>query len=187
MASATLTWNAPGGTNSTNQTVKYRLFGASSWTAFSVVSPSTNTATITGLLDNKIYEFQVDNMCTVGGPSSSSIDRKIKIICPNITPTPSYNSVSYSFTHVGGDVTKYDVSLYQADGVTLLGTKSHTSPSGTMSDVFNGLSGSTGYKIKVTVYAGVDFSFSSVCAPVSFTTGATPICNAPTSVVATIS
>ena len=187
MATAVLNWNAPGGSNSINQTVKYRLNGASSWTTFANVSASTATSTITGLSDNLIYEFQVINNCTVGGPSNSTSDFKIKIICPSVTTTPTYNSVAFSFAHVGGDISKYVVDLMNSDGTSILGTKTFVSPSGTISDTFTGLTGSTAYQLRVTIYAGTSFSFSKVCTNTSFSTSVTPTCSAPTAVVATLS
>lgn len=184
---AVLTWNAPGGANSINQTIQYKKLTDSTWTVFATVSAATASSTITGLLDNVIYQFEVVNNCSVGGPSTSAPDVKIKIVCPAVSQSSTYNSVTFNFTHVGGDVSKYTMELMNGDGSSSIGMKTFTSPSGSISDSFTGLSGSTAYQLKLTVFAGNAFDFSKTCTNTSFTTAATPVCNAPTAVVATLS
>lgn len=184
---AALTWNAPGGSNSLNQTIRYRKIGTSTWTNFATLGPTANTSTITGLDDLYIYEFQVVNNCTVGGPSQGISDFKIKILCPTVTFTNTFNSITYSFSHLGGDVSKYVIDLMDSSGSSIIATQVKTSPSGTITDLFAGLTGSTNYAVRITVYAGSTYTFTKVCPNTIVTTAATPTCDAPTAVVATIS
>lgn len=181
---ANLMWVPTGGANSTSQIVQYRVPSVSaSWTNFATVGPTVSTSNITGLNDNRIHEFRILNNCTVGGSTSSTVDQKIKFVCPNVTTSLTYDSVGYSFSHVGGDITNYQVDLLTSGG-SIVATKTHSSPGATITDSFTGLSASTVYKLKVTMTAG---AFSKICDDVSVTTPAAPACNPPTSVTVTIS
>jgi hypothetical protein len=185
---ATLTWTPAGGSNSASQDVQYRVRGAGSWTTFQTVSASTATLPITGLTDNVIYEFRVVNNCTVGGPTPSNEDEDIKFTCPVLTVTDTYNSVSVSFTHLGGAVNAYDIQLLNTAGNTVLSTFAVSSPSGTVSHTFTGLTASTSYNVRVIPKATGDTAYSKTdCALSAVTTDGTPTCDAPTSVSASLS
>ena len=86
MAIFNLNWTPAGGVNSLNQTAKYKLNGAVTWltTGFTPANPMNalvNTTQITGLLNNTIYQFQVDTNCSIGGPTSSPIVQRIGFDC----------------------------------------------------------------------------------------------------------
>ncbi len=179
---ATLTWTPAAG--ATSQLVQYKLATASTWTTFgSALSGTANTATITGLADNQIYNFQVVTECSGGTPKESNMDTKIKLTCPNITTTKTTTSISYSFPELGGSVTSYTVKLYSAAGAEI--TSQTPTGTTTRSGSFTGLTAETTYKIGVIVTAGT-FSKSD-CAQVTITTDAETACNAPTSLTATVS
>ena len=82
-----LTWsppNADGGTPVTDYTVQYRVEGAAEWLTFND-GPSANTgATVTGLDDGTVYEFQVIAVNPVG-PGAPSLPTTGK---PAFIPTP---------------------------------------------------------------------------------------------------
>lgn len=185
MASATITW-VPAGGVSTSQDIQYKASTSGIWITYASVGPTISTATIPGLIDNVIYDFRIVDDCSYGGPSPSGEDHKIKITCPIVTITPTYNTVGYSFVHLGGSISKYVVELLNSVGATLA-TNTHTSPTGTITGTFTSLIPTTSYKIRVTVYAGPSFTFNNVCSAQNFTTGAPPVCNPPTGVSATIS
>lgn len=160
---AVLTW-----TPATNisQDIQYRtISGTTTWNLFSSLGPSANTETITGLLDNRIYEFRVVNNCSNGGVAYSNLDTDVKLTCPTVSYTMGSTLNFYSFTHLGGDITKYEVLIYASDGTTLLSTNIHDAPSGTVNGSFTSTA-STTYKVEVRVYAGNApgiYTYSKVC------------------------
>lgn len=177
----TLTWTT--GAGAASQDVQYKLSTATTWTTHENVAGNITTSNIAGLLDNRIYDFRVITNCAGGTPTPSVTTQQIKITCPVVSTTPSDVSIGYSFPELGGSVTAYTVKLFNSAGDTELASQS---PSGTTtrSGTFTGLTASTSYKIRVIVTAG---SFSKTdCAMVSVSTTATPACNAPTDVTASV-
>jgi hypothetical protein len=184
MATANLTWTPAGGANSLSQDVQYKVSTSSTWITHSNVGPSINTATITGLLDNTVYDFRVINNCSVGGPTPATQYQTVNLTCPVVTVTPSYDSIGYSFTHLGASVDSYTVELLNAsDGV--VATINELTPSGTVTNSFTGLTASTVYKVRVTVKVGS--TFSKQCTATTTGTIAAPTCDPPTGVSATMS
>ena len=185
MAQAVLNWTPAGGTNSTGQKVEYKKYNDSTWIEAASVGASISTYTISSLLDNTIYDFRVINICQVGGPTPATMDQKIRFVCPTVTLTPTYNQIGYSFTHVGAGITKYVIELLDSAGVTIIATDTVATPGSTVSGNFTGLNSTTGYKVRLTMYAST--LFNSSCALQAVSTSAPPSCNPPTNVVATIS
>lgn len=177
----TLTWTAGGG--ATTQTVQYKLASASSWTTHETVAGNIATSNITGLEDNKIYDFKIITNCAGGTPTGSTPVQQIKITCPSVSTTPSDTTIAYSFAELGGSITAYSVKLFNSAGDTEISSQTPTGTT-TRSGTFTGLTASTGYKIRVIITAG---SFTKTdCTMVSVSTTATPACNAPTNVSASI-
>lgn len=184
MSSFILNWTPAGGITSTGQQVQYKLSTASTWTTAATVSAGTNTYTATGLWDNTIYDFQIVNLCSLGGPTSGTNFQTINIVCPTVTITPTYNSVSFSFAHPGASITEYRVDLLDNAGTTVIAFKNITPSGGTVSDSFLGLTAATNYKLKLTVKAG---TYSKACPVQSFSSEPFPTCDAPTALTVTIS
>lgn len=191
MATANLVWTPAGGGNSLSQTVQYKLAPSGVWIDHSTVGVAASTATINSLLDNTLYQFRIINNCSVGGPTPGTLDERVKFICPNVSITPSHASATFSFTHVGGNISKYTIDLLDSTGLSVMGSIVVNAPSGVVSDSFYGLTPSTLYKIRVTMeISGVTNQValkSNICTSVDFSTIAAPICPAPSSVVATMS
>jgi hypothetical protein len=175
----TLTWTPGAGASS--QIVQYKLSTSGTWVTHETVGGGVSTSSITGLDDNKIYDFRVITNCPGGASSPSLTAQQINIICPSVSTTPSDTSIASSFSELGGSVTSYTVKLFDAAGVTELSSQT---PSGTTtrSGTFSGLTASTAYKIRVIITAGT-FTKSD-CAFTDVTTLAT--CNPPTGVTASI-
>lgn len=186
MASANLTWVNGGGANSTGQEVQFKLPSSGVWTVFSTEPPTATSKTVTGLLPDTIYDFRIVDVCSDGGPTPSAQIQGAFLTCPVLTVTELPTALSYSMTHIGGDITRYLVRLYDSTGVNLMQTKQHDSPSGTMSSTFSGLTPSTAYVIQVVVFAGPSFSFSKVCATLNHNTADPATCAAPTGVTVTM-
>jgi len=72
MATVTLTWTPAGGSNSVNQII-YRGLDLSVSTLLTTVSPSVATYTDTTAPDGVIVYYRVDNICTNGGPTASTV------------------------------------------------------------------------------------------------------------------
>lgn len=174
MAQAVINWTPGGGGNITSQDVQYRVQGATNWTtAVSGLSAATNTYTITGLSVNTIYEFRIVSNCTFGGPIYSAIMTDIEWSCPTISVTPTHNTVTYSFSSLGGSISAYTVDLLASNQTTVVQTRT------TVSGIFDSASitPSTTYYVRLTLTAGTQ---TNVCPLVTATTTATPTCPIPT-------
>ena len=182
-----ISWTPAGGSNSVNQTVQYKATTSATWITFGNVASGVSTATITGLVNNTKYDFQVIDNCSVGGPTASTAAHGLQFACPTVTLTPTYNSVQFDFTLSGiGDISKIDVQLLATDNTTVLATQTITGPTNTAyTKIFTGLSASTTYNGRLIQYA--DTSYTGNCASQSTTTAVTPACVAPTNVTAVLS
>lgn len=183
MSSFLLNWTPAGGLNSSGQEVQYKLSTVGTWTTATTVSASTDEYTIDDLLDNTIYDFQIVNLCTYGGPTTGTNFQTINIICPTVTITPTYNSVGFSFTNLGASITEYRVDLLNGAGTTVLAFKNIAAAGSTITDNFVGLSASTSYKLRLTVKAG---TYSKQCSADTFSTAALPSCSAPSGLSVTV-
>jgi len=185
MASATINWTPAGGI-STGQRVEYRIKSVGgSWTVFTTLSSTVNTATVTGLADNTVYEFRIVNICSGNDVPSPTIEG-IKQTCV----VPSYSvtgtTATISFPHLGGELSKYTIKIKTASSV-LITSVDKTGPftvGSTISHTFTGLTAGVSYIITVTPFVGI-YNLNE-CFQVDVLTVA-PTCSAPTSVTATIS
>jgi len=183
MSSFLLNWTPAGGLNSTGQQVQYKQSSSSTWITATTLGPGVNTYTLNGLLDNLIYDFQILNLCTYGGPTSGTAFQSVNLTCPTLQITPTFNSVSFSFPTLGGSVNEYRVDLLDATDSSVIAFKNMVALTGTIGDSFTGLDPQTNYQLKVTVKAE---TYSKQCSPVPFATAALPVCDSPISLTATI-
>lgn len=184
-----ITWTPATGSNTLNQTVQYKATDSATWISFATVASGVSTSTITGLVNNTIYDFQVIDNCSVGGPSSSGVIHAIQFACVQMTITPTYNNIQVSFNLANLiDVTKMDVVLLAANGSTSIATQTITAPTNTAYTLnFTGLTPSTTYNVMLTNYAGAAFAYSASCPQQGTATSAAPVCAAPTNVSAVLS
>lgn len=172
--SANLTWILDSNSNNGPLTVQHKLASVSNWSTDTSVPVGTITAGVTGLNQNRIYNFQVINNCSFGGPSPSTPFNVIELTCPTVNLTSTSNSVSYSFVSLGGDIDSYTIALFDSTGNNLIQTKTESVPfSSTITNSFSGLTPNTSYQAKVTVAAG---TFTKVCNPQTITTPNVPTC-----------
>ena len=174
MAQAVINWTPGGGGNIASQEVQYRVQGTTNWTtAVSGLSASASTYTITNLAVNTIYEFRVISNCNISDTIASATMTDIEWFCPTITVTPTHNTITYSFSALGGSISAYSVQLLSNDLSTVIQTLT------TVSGVFNSVSiaPSTSYKVRLTLTAGTN---TNVCTPVSTATTTPPTCPIPT-------
>lgn len=171
---------------STNFKVKYRLeSGDPTWLSYLIpVPPTSGTTAVIHGLDNRIYDFQIQNLNGADNPLSL-ITSDCGITAPDLAISPTSNSVGYNFSNLSQDMTSYTVQLTtQVDPGTILGT--HTLPAGSFPsqviDSFTGLSPLTGYRFVISPVANSFSEFFTY----NFTTLASGICPDPLQVTATL-
>lgn len=181
---ANLNWSLDTNSNNQNQIVQYKLNTAANYTTATSVNSITTTYSISGLNKNSIYNFQIVNNCSSGGPSPSTAVNAIEFTCPTVNLTSTSSTVTYSFINLGGSIDTYVVTLLDSTGTNVIQTKNVTQPfSNTITDSFSGLSATTGYQVQVTVKAG---QFNKNCAAQTITTSAIPACPSISNFTATI-
>lgn len=104
-------------------------------------------------VQNVLYTYKAISNCSLSAPSVSG--NYAHFDCPAVTLTPGDTIVSYSFTNAGGEIDKYEISIYDSTGTTLIHTNTHTpafpSPiTGTFVYLENGLN----YKVRLKVFIG---------------------------------
>lgn len=191
MANFTITWPAPGPSNSTGQIIEYRDVSAGgSWTGSVNVAPTVGTYTFVGLDDNTVYEFHVINECIYGGSVvSSNTLSYAQLNCPVITLDPNYDSIigysiDFTWSPDGPDTyIELDVTLLDSTGTSTLDSVTLMAP--TYTHTFTGLSAGTTYQVHVNVkidLSGVGsgpYLTKTNCVNQSATTAEAPACNTP--------
>lgn len=106
MAFFTASWTPAAVPNVTGQIFKYRITGDTTWLTSGItpnnpLSNTQNTATVTGLLNNTRYDFQVDSTCAVGGPTPTPVMQKIVYACIGGISTGQNGNNSVTITVAG--------------------------------------------------------------------------------------
>jgi hypothetical protein len=179
MASFDLSWVPAGSLISVSQQVQYKEAASSTWLVAATLSASTEVYIVDGLTDNTIYDFRIVTDCAFGGPTPSAPFQIIDFVCPEVTITPTFELMGFSFVHLGGSITEYQVDLLDDTGEEVLDTKIFSSPSGTIVDSFTGLDPDTSYGLGITLTAGV---YLEQCPVETFSTAAVPSCMVPSNV-----
>lgn len=156
MANFTITWPAPGPSNSTGQIIEYRDVSAGgSWQGTINVSSIVGSYTFVGLHDNTVYEFRVTNECIYGGTELSNTLSSAFLNCPSFTVNPNYTfvdgyTIDFNWTSNGpATYIELDVTLLDSTGTITIDSTTLSDP--TYSYTFTGLSASTTYIIHVDV------------------------------------
>lgn len=203
MAQFTLNWDNTAvlaHPNSTGQRASYRqksVGGAWITVGFTPTNDLPKTATTTdspnSLLTNVVYEFKIESLCTVGGPTinDNGIREAIEFAC--ITPVTGVTETTSTITLdvTGLDITKARFTLRKASDNTIVygpTTVNRIGDSIMLQAV--GLTGSTNYYWQVELYATVNLIevissqvnyLGVVCSPYPITTDAPAICDPITS------
>lgn len=171
---ASLSWNLDSNVNNGPMTVQYKFSTVTGWTTATTLPSGSTSYAITGLNQNKIYNFQIINNCPSGGPSPSTVFSTIEFTCPTVNLTFDSSSISYSFVGVNGDIDTYVATLFDSTGSTVIQTKTISAPfASTVIGTFSGLNASTQYQVKLTEKA---LTFSKDCNSQTVTTAAVPTC-----------
>lgn len=133
----------------------YTTIGTPVWNSSSNRWEITDT---TGA-DNTLYTYKAQSNCASTTPYV--LYNFANLSCPVVTLTPTETTIEYSFTGVGGQVDKYEVSLYDSTGTVLLTTQTIVPAFSTpITGVFEYLTDATTYKVRVKVFIG---AFSTTC------------------------
>lgn len=178
MASFDLSWTPADSAITVSQEVQYKEAASSTWLVAATLSATADSYTASDLDDNTIYDFRIVTDCAFGGPTPTAPYQVIDFVCPEMTIDATFELVNFSFLHVGGSVTEYEVELLDASGTSVLDSDSFSSPSGTVSGSFTGLDPDTSYQIRVSLSAGF---YSESCVE-DFDTAGVPSCAVPSNV-----
>jgi hypothetical protein len=179
MASFDLSWTPAGSLITVSQQVQYKESISSTWLVAATLSASANSYTAAGLADNTIYDFRIVTDCAFGGPTPGASFQIIDFVPPEVTITPTFELANFSFVHLGGSITGYEVRLFNDDVSELLDTITFPSPSGTIMGTFTGLDPSTDYFLQVVMIAS---PYSEEAPLDDFTTAGIPSCATPSNV-----
>lgn len=111
----TLAWTP--GVGATNQTVQYRVRDTGPWTTISGITPtnplsgSANSAVVTGLDENAVYQFQVLSNCCPGVVRASIIRENVIFNAVTVDTTVDTGVISVN-TNTLATVDTIDYKLY---------------------------------------------------------------------------
>ena len=203
MAQFTLEWNNTNVANNDNaigQRASYRHKGDVSWItagfdpANDLDTDATTTDSPDTLDDNKIYEFKVEALCTVSGPTinDNGIQEDINFACidPDLDQDEEEATITIDVT--GLDINKAKITLRKASDNSIVGVETTISAvSDTIARTVTGLLPSTNYYWQIALGAIVNSVqvwssnteyLSTVCSPYPFTTDTPPTCDPVTEV-----
>lgn len=186
--------------NSTGQRVSYRqksVGGAwitAGFTPANDLATNVNSAdTPNSLLDNVVYEFKVENLCSEGGPTinDNGVREAIEFACITPDTDQDFESASISINLTGTDITKVRFTLKRAsDNTIIAGPTVVNRVANAASFNVTGLVPETNYYWQVELYANVNnievissqvAYLGQPCSPYPFTTDENPVCNPVTS------
>lgn len=182
----TLTWDSSKvvfSSNATAQTALYRrksvggAYISAGFTPANNMAKTVEAALSPVLLDNVIYEFKVQTICTVHGPTNdrNGIQEAINIACilPVVTHTSSQTTITIDVTNT--DITKARFVLRKVSDDTI------ASPSVVVTRIGNsiastaiGLIAATSYYWQINLYSTVNGIevIGTTCSPYNVTTSA---------------
>jgi hypothetical protein len=172
-AAATVSWTAVSGAASYN--VQYKTSAAA---AFTTVTSSTNSLSITGLVASTVYTYQVQTVCSNGLSSALSTASTFTTSAATGCITPSGAAVS-GITANSATITWAAVSGAQAYKVQYKASTATTYTlvtSATNTYIMTGLTSGTTYSYKVQTVCSSSL-LSPMTSAATFTTNANSTCN----------
>lgn len=196
----TLTWDNAvvlASPNATAQRAGYRrkdvggVWITTGFTPANDLPKSAITCLTPVLISNVVYEFRVQAICTVNGPTINSNGIREQIIFACISPSLSQSDVAATadINVTGTNITKAIFTLRkQSDNSAVGGPSTVVVSANHIQKTFTGLVSSTNYYWEIQLIAvvnGIEVNSSSVdyinavCGPYNMTTTAPPNCPAP--------
>ena len=179
MATFTVNWHTDNLTGSTGYKVLYRVTGTPTWTSF---LSSGSPALITGLLNNYIYDVEVQNLNNFDNPYSPIL-QGIGFTDPLPILSPTNSSIGFSFANLSSFMTSYTVTIASQSAPGIILQTQQFAPIATVSGTFSGLSPLSPYILSITPVAG-EFSHTF---QYNFVTTELAACAAPSIATAYIS
>lgn len=146
--------------------------------SFTVIGAATYNSTLSkfeaidsGASNNILYDYKAESQCQDGSRPSTIIEFA-NITCPVMATTQTVaDNLVVEFPNVGGNVNAYDVSLFDATGMTQIGaTQNITTPfTSPIRVIFSGVRASAVYVLRVRVFIN---AYSKECPAASVTTPA---------------
>jgi hypothetical protein len=173
-----LNWlNTNVGSNANNQTTRasYRqksVGGAWLTDGFTPDNPIAKSVTETlskPLLDNVVYEFQVESLCGEGGPNpnSNGVVEAIHFACLVVTPQKTHNATTITLDVSGTDLTKAEFCLKKtSDNSIVSANTTYNRVGNSIGASASGLTSNTDYYWEVYIHAtvgGVDTLGGAPC------------------------
>lgn len=190
MAQFTLAWDNTSllsNTNATGQRASYRqkkvggLFQVNGFTPTNDLPKTATTSDSPILLDNIVYEFKVEALCSAGGPTANDngIIEQLVFVCITPTKSATHNSATIEVNVVDTDIVKVEFSLKRSSDNSVVSTATVNVISGLATRTVNGLTPITSYYWEYKLIANVANveTASTVCGPHLFTTIPDPVCN----------
>lgn len=142
-----LNWIPYGGGNSMYQQI------IRSNNVIAQVAPTINTYTDTGVPDNVAFEYQVANVCNVGGPITTDPISGVSWVCPTINIIESNSDLYVTVGALSaGYVTAVDLYDIKGDNIIRLGDPIPEPIQGRTHDqIFAGLDPGEYYTVVVTI------------------------------------
>lgn len=189
--------------NAISQRALYRLrdtggaWISAGFTPANDMAKSVNSAdTPSGLTDNKIYEFKIQSICTLSGPSDNDngIQEHIVFACIIPTLTKTITTATSVINLTGTNISKVKFTLKRSLDNVVMGSSTVNNVANSAGLTVPGLTASTTYYWQIELYAtinNVEVVSSSVpflgavCGTYPITTDALAICNPTTSLTVT--
>lgn len=189
MANIVINWTPNTNGNTINQRAYNRqkniggAFLTTNFTPTNDLSTVATTSTFTNATVNTVYEFQVANVCTVGGPTFNNNGIREGIVFACVTPTESHTDTTATATVSGlpSDITKVVFNILDNVGTPVGAVQTNTVSGGIATASYSSLTNSTVYIIRIQLIAvvnGVEVTSNLTNCQVGFTTGS-PSCAAP--------
>jgi hypothetical protein len=186
MATINLAWTPANNDTSTGQLVQRRIAGSGSYGTLATVGPTVSTYSDTTAVNNTLYDYQISNVCSVGGPTASVVVQADSIICPTVTTTNpqtgAADTIVVSYPNITDSISYVSISLLAADNSTVIDGPDALSGQGSGTYTYTGLTYDTVYYVRIVVGDGV---FTKDC-PVQTGIGSAPDCGAPSNLTATV-
>lgn len=198
MATFTLHWDNTAvlaNSNVTAQRASYRrrsvggTFATTGFTPANDMAKSVVSAVTGTLLDNVVYQFKVEAICTSGGPSinSNGLVENIKFDCIIAEVAPQSNSVLVKYTSLPVDIISVDFTIWDNAGTSIIqGPFNVPVVAGATQRMFTGLASATNYQSGIKLRAVLNnATITQVISPeckTAFTTADAGDCDAPTNV-----
>lgn len=197
MAQFRLTWDNSAvetNPNAISQRALYRqrslggVFVATGFTPANDLPKSADTVDTPILLNNRVYEFKLQSLCTENGPTDNDngVVERIGFSCivPVLSKTPNTGNITIDVSDT--DITKARITLKRSSDNLIINQWTINNIAGLIQQMAAGLDSSTSYYWQVEFYATVAGQeqissnvshLGSPCGPYTFTTDTPAVCD----------